>query len=317
MAFDLQHIVDLALFTRVVDARSFSEAARRTGIAKSAVSRRIALLEKRLGVQLIRRSSRAFEVTSDGARFYEHGVEVLAAARAAEEAVSGASVSMRGVVRVSAPVTLSQMYLAAVVAAFQQQHPDLEVQLTTSDRLVDVVAGPFDLVVRVTRLGDGAFVAKRLTVDRLVVVGSPAYLSARGRPARSEDLVHHNCLHYALVDASAEWRFRGSDRKPVAVGRGSFSTTDGTVLREVMLGGLGLAVLPFFMVARDVSTGRAELVLEGRRNAEVGIYAAVSRRQGLPLRVRALVQYLQRHFARADWRDGSVERLTKAKVRSR
>ena len=303
VAFDRERIVDLALFARLVDARSFSEAARRTGIAKSAVSRRIALLEQRLGVRLVRRSTRSLEVTADGARFYEHCVEVLAAARAAEDAVRGAGVEVRGLVRVSAPVTLSQMHLAAAIASFQVAHRDVDVHLTADDRFVNVVAGEYDLVVRIARIDDGTFVAKRLATDRLVVVGAPDYLAAHGRPARAEDLVHHNCLHYALIDAAAEWRFRAADRRPIAPARGSFTTNDGASLREAMLAGLGLVVLPYFIVAPDVASGRAELVLEGQRVADVGIYAVVASARGLPLRVRALIEHLQRHFARPGWRD--------------
>ncbi len=303
MAFDLEQIVDLALFARVVDARSFSEAARRTGIAKSAVSRRIALLEQRLGVQLLRRSTRALEVTSDGARFYEHCERVLTAARDAEQSVSAAGSSVHGLIRISAPVTFAQMFLTPAIASFLAMHPGLEIVLETDDRFVDAVAGEFDLVVRVTRLGDASFVAKKLASDRLVVAGAPAYLKTRGRPLRSEDLVHHERLHYSLVNTAAEWRFRGADRKPVSLGRGSFSTNDGTALREAMLAGLGLAVLPYFMVARDVALGRAELVLEGQRKAEIGIYAVVARPRGLPLRVRRLVEHLKRHFASSDWRE--------------
>lgn len=305
MAFDLEHIVDLALFARVVDARSFTQAARQTGIAKSAVSRRIALLERRLGVQLLRRSTRAVEVTSDGARFYEQCQAILAAARAAEDTVSGAGVSVRGTIRMCAPVTFSQMFLASMVAAFQIEHPEVEVQLTTDDRFVEVVAGQFDLVIRIARLQDGAFVAKRLTSDRLVIAGAPSYLDAKGRPSRAEDLVHHNCMHYTLVDKAAEWRFRGADGKAVDVGRGSFGSNDGTVLRASMLAGLGLVVLPYFMVAGDVASGRAELVLEGARSAEVGIYAVVAQSRGLPLRVRALIEHLQRELAKPDWQAGA------------
>ncbi len=293
--------MDLALFARLVDARSFSEAARRTGIAKSAVSRRIALLEQRLGVQLLRRTTRSVVVTTDGARLYEHAAQVLAAARSAEDAMSGASDEVRGLVRVSAPVTFSQMHLAAATAAFQLQHPDVEVHLNTNDRVLDAMATDFDLIVRITRLDDGAFVAKRLASDRLVVAGAPSYLARRGRPERAEELVHHECLHYSLVDRAAEWRFRGRDRAPLPAGRGPFTTNDGTVLREAMLAGLGLAVLPFFMVASDVADGRAELLLEGQRRAEIGIYAVVPTARGLPRRVRALVEFLQRRFAREDW----------------
>lgn len=301
MSFDLENIVDLALFARVVDAQSFSQAARVTGIAKSAVSRRIALLEQRVGVQLLRRSTRSLRVTSDGARFYEHCARVLAAAREAEASVSAASRSLEGLIRISAPVTFTQMFLADTIARFQVARSGVEVQLLANDQFVDPVAGEFDLVIRVTRSNDGDFVAKQLASDRLVVVGSPRYLERRGRPARPEDLVHHECLHYTLVDAAAEWRFRGEDGKPVAMTRSAFATNNGTVLREAMLAGLGLCVVPYFMVAREVAGGAAELLLEDSRRADIGIYAVVAKSRGLPLRVRALIEHLQKSFAASDW----------------
>jgi DNA-binding transcriptional LysR family regulator len=303
VALDLENIVDLALFARVVDARSFSEAARQSGVAKSAVSRRIALLEKRVGVQLLRRSTRALEVTSDGTRFYEHCKRLLHAAAEAEQSVRGASSSMRGAIRVSAPVVFGHRFLARPVAQFQMLYPELEIALWTDDRFVDPVAGEFDLVIRITRLADENFVAKRLARDRLVVAAAPSYLQTRGRPLRPEDLVHHPCLHYALIDAEAEWRFLGADRRPVPFGRGNLISNDGNVLRMAVLSGLGLAVLPQFMVAGDVAAGRLELVLEGQRKAEVGIYAVVAKARGLPLRVRALIEHLERHFARPNWRE--------------
>src|SRR5262249_46369216 len=160
------------------------EAARRTGIAKSAVSRRIALVEQRLGVQLLRRSSRAIQVTTDGARFYEHCKKVLDAARAAEAALSGASERMAGAHPARAPGTFPQMFLARAIGAFQVKNPEVEVDLQANDRLVDATTTELDLIVRVTRLGDGAFVAKRLCTDRLVIAGAPDYLERRGRPRR-------------------------------------------------------------------------------------------------------------------------------------
>lgn len=301
VSFDLEHIVDLGLFARVVDLQSFSAAARQTGIAKSAVSRRIALLERRLGVQLLRRSTRAVEVTSDGARFFEHCRRVIAAAADAEESVKSASTTTRGLVRVSAPVTFSQMYLARAFAQFQLSHPELEINLTADDRFVDPVAGEFDLVVRITRLKNEEFVAKCLLNDRLVVAGSPGYFERCGRPRRSEDLVHHHCLHYTLVERGAEWRFLGGDKRPVGLSQTYFASNDGTVLREAMLAGLGLVVLPHFMVARDVARGQAELVLEGKRSAGVGIYAVVASSRGLPLRLRILIEFLETYFAKLDF----------------
>jgi DNA-binding transcriptional LysR family regulator len=309
MAFDLDHVADLALYARVVEHRSFSEAARRSGIAKSAVSRRIALLEARVGVQLLRRTTRSLHVTAEGARFYVHCAQILASARAAEDEIAGADTRLRGRVRISAPVTFGQMHLAAVLAAFQLEHPDVELQLVTDDRLVDVVGAGFDLVLRIARLKDASFVAKRLAKDRLVVVGSPAYLQRVGRPTTPEDLVHHNCLHYDLVPLPAEWKFRGADRRSMLAVKGNFTATDGTVLREAAIAGLGLAVLPLFMVSAEVHAGRLELVLDGVRRAEIGIYAVVSATRGLPLRVRTLLEFLVRAFARADWRDRAGSRL--------
>jgi DNA-binding transcriptional LysR family regulator len=209
MPFDLERIVDLALFARVIEHRSFSEAARRSGIAKSAVSRRIGLLEQRVGVRLVRRTTRSLHLTPEGARFYEHCAQVLASARSAEDAVAGAEKTLRGRIRLNAPVTFAQMHLTRELAAFQIEHPEVEIELVTDDRFVDVVAAGFDLVIRIARLKDASFVARRLAVDRLVLVGAPSYLARAGRPRDPDDLVHHNCLHYGLVSQAGEWDFGG------------------------------------------------------------------------------------------------------------
>src|SRR5262249_34661510 len=149
-------------------------------------------------------------LTAEGLRFYEHCAALLRAAGEAEDAVAGAGTAVRGVLRVSAPVTFAQMHLARAIAAFLPLHPGVEVHLATDDRLVDVVEGDFDVVVRITRLREGDFVARRIAVDRLVVVGAPSYLARAGRPETPADLAAHNCMHYALVPAAAEWRFRGA-----------------------------------------------------------------------------------------------------------
>lgn len=303
MAFDLEQLADLALFARVVEARSFSAAAKRSGIAKSAVSRRITLLEKRLGVQLLRRTTRSLSLTPEGLRFYEHCARLSQVARAAEESVAGASEQVRGTLKVSAPVTFSQMHLAAAVAGFLAEYPEVDVHLTAEDRLVDVVEGGFDVVVRISRLGDASFVARKLAADRLVVCGAPAYLERRGRPESPEALVNHNCLHYGLVPRAGEWRFRGPSGPESIPVRGNLVATDGTVLREAALAGLGLVVLPYFMVAPDVAAGRLEVVLPSFRRGEIGIHAVVAHGRNLPRRTRAFIDFLTRWFAGIRWEE--------------
>jgi DNA-binding transcriptional LysR family regulator len=296
----------LALFAEVVRARSFSEAARKLGIAKSAVSKRIAKLEAQLGVLLLTRTTRKLALTSEGARFFEHCDALLREADLAAESVSGASEEARGVVRINAPVSFGQLHLARAIAPFLRAQPEIAVSLSVDDRMVDVIEGGFDLVIRVTRLTQASsLVAKKLASSRLVVCGSPAYLAERGTPAHPSELLAHDCLHYELVPFAAEWRFRGPDGPFVVPSRKSFGSTNGTVLREAAIAGIGLAVLPWFIVARDVAEGRLALVLEGARRAQIGIYAVFAHRRHLPLRTRLLVDHLAAYFRRAGWEVGT------------
>jgi DNA-binding transcriptional LysR family regulator len=293
----------MALFARVVQERSFSAAARDLGLVKSAVSKRVSLLEERLGVRLLTRTTRKLSLTEDGARYYEHCAALLAAADAAEEAVAGASSEPRGRLQVNAPVSFSQMYLADAFAAFLRKHPRIEIDLSADDRIVDAIEGGYDLVIRITRLADSSFVARRLAADRLVVCASPEYLARHGRPATPADLVGHNCLHYSLVPQTGEWRFRDAQKQPFVVPiAGNFRTTDGATLYRAALAGTGVAVTPLFMVARDVRDGRLELLLEGARKAEIGIYAMFASRRQLPARTKLLVEHLVAWFADPSWR---------------
>ena len=301
MQLPLEDLASMALFARVVQARSFSEAARRSGMAKSAVSKRVAQLEAHLGVRLLVRTTRKLALTPEGLQFYEHCSRLVDAAEAASESVSGAGSEPRGPVSVSAPVTFAQMHLAAPVASFLQKHPEIQLSVATDNRAVDLVEGGFDVVIRIARLAETSFVSRKLAEDRLIVVGAPAYFALRGEPATPEELVGHNCLHYSLVPRQGEWRFRGPDGAFGVPAAGNFSTSDGSLLREVAIAGLGLAVVPSFMVARDVREGRLRAVLDEDRRGRVGIHALFAARRQLPLRTRLFVDHLARHFARPDW----------------
>lgn len=295
----LEHLPTLALFARLVQLGSFTRVAAEAGLAKSAVSKRVAGLERALGVQLLRRSTRKLAPTEEGLAFYEHCARLLDSAGAAYRAVEGASELARGPLRVNAPVTLAHMKLADACAAFLAAHPEIDLQLQTDDRLIDVVEGDFDVTVRVGRLQESSLVAKRLMTDRLVVCAAPAYLARAGRPETPADLVAHNCLHYTLVPLAGEWRFRGASGPYSVPVRGNFSSSDGTALRSAAVAGLGVAVLPQFMVAADLAAGRLELLLEGTRRAQIGIYAITAHGRRLPKRVRLFIDFLARWFATA------------------
>jgi DNA-binding transcriptional LysR family regulator len=305
MTASLDDLVSLALFARVVEAGSFTAAARALGLSKSVVSARVARLEDHLGARLLHRTTRRLSLSQAGTALYERAARMVAAANDASELAEGASREPRGRLRISAPVTLSQMFLGPVLAEFLRGHPSVQIDLDASDRMVDLVAEGFDLAVRIVRIAnlrDSSMVARKLATDRLVVVGSPSYLARAGTPRAATDLAHHNCLRYAQVSGSAEWGFRGLERVRQVV-EGSLVVSDGTVLREAAAAGLGLAVLPSFMVAAELASRRLVAVLDDLPSREIGIFAVYPHRRNVPAKVRAFVDFLVARFARAPWRD--------------
>jgi DNA-binding transcriptional LysR family regulator len=292
----VDQIASLALFARVVQHRSFSAAAREAGLAKSAVSRRIAELERTLGVRLLHRTTRTLSLTEEGVRVHEHARALVASADAVQDVVGVATGAVRGTLRLNATGVFSQLYLTSAVVRFLALQPEVEVHLSTDDRLVDVVEGGFDVVFRIGRLTDSSLVARRLGTDRLVVCASPEYLARAGTPRVPADLLRHACLHYALVSRAAEWRFRQGNRTLEVSTRGAFSCTDGLSLRAALLAGGGLAAVPSMLVAEDVAAGRLHLVLEGARHVEFGIHAVTAHRTHVPPRVRALLDFLGTDF---------------------
>jgi DNA-binding transcriptional LysR family regulator len=296
-------VTSMALFAAVVQRGSFTAAATHVGVAKSALSKRIAELEERLGVRLLTRTTRKLSLTEEGVRYYEHCAALLSSAGAADEAVAGLGQTPRGPLKINAPVTFAQMFLTAALARFLTANPDVAVELSTDNRIVDVIDGGYDVVIRICNaLQASSLIARKLASDRLVVAASPAYFASHGRPESPADLISHNCLHYSLVPREGEWRFRGSSGPYSVPTRGNLSSSDGTVLRRAALEGLGIVVLPQFMVAADVAEGRLELAVEGHRRAEIGIYAVFASKRNLPARTKALLDHLSRDFSAPEWK---------------
>lgn len=292
---DLQ---SLLCFARVVETGSFTKAAILLGISKSVVSTRVSLLEQRIGEPLLLRTTRQVTVTTAGARIYPHARSM---AEQGAEATSGATRGAGGTLRVSAPVTLSQMWLAPALHHFLADHPEARVELVLNDRLVDLVEERIDLAVRITKLKDSSLVARRLASTPIDVVGAPDYLARRGRPKRPEDLARHNCLRYALLRAEHEWRLY-RDRRRIELGvHGNFQTTNGTMLREAAIAGLGLAILPRFMILDAVNAGLLEMVLQEFAPPPIGIYAVRAGRQSPAPAIAALIHAMEQAFRRQPW----------------
>ncbi|XXT23644.1 LysR family transcriptional regulator [Sorangium sp. So ce429] len=300
MSLPLDDLPSMALFAQVVQLRSFSAAAREAGLVKSAVSKRIAALEARVGVRLLVRTSRKLAPTSEGLAFYEHCAALCAAARAAVDSV-GEARSAHGVVRVNAAGVFAALYLARAVGLFLAGHPGIDVHFVTDDRLVDLAESGADIVVRVSRKLRGSAVVRRIATDRMHLVASPAYLARAGAPESPADLVRHNCLRYGLMPADEEWQFEEDGRRigvPIA---SNLVASDAAVLRGAALAGVGLSILPGFLVARDIAAGKLVSVLKRHLHIPLGVYVLMGHRTQLPERTRLLVDFLARHFATADW----------------
>jgi DNA-binding transcriptional LysR family regulator len=247
-------VLSMIAFARVVEARSFTGAAAKLGVSKSVVSERVSALERELKLKLLHRTTRKLSLTPDGAQLYERCARVTSAADDAVAAFAGAGDTPRGLLRVNAPIVFAEEYLIEPVGEFLKRYPDARVELSLSDRVIDLLEEGIDVAIRITtRLADSALVARKLATDRPVLCASPTYLARKGRPAEPAELVHHDCLTYSLLKISEEWRFRQPGTKELfAVPiKPRFSAGSGALLRRAALAGLGLAVLPRFMVSSD------------------------------------------------------------------
>ncbi len=301
----MQTLDAMQVFVQAVESRSFTVAARRLGLSKSVVSRRITALEGRLGVRLLNRTTRSLSPTEAGQAYYERCSRILAEVEAAEAGLHSLAGGLSGVLRVAAPVSFGQQYLAPAVADFVAAHPRITVELDVNDRFVDVVGEGIDVAVRIGRLRDSSLVARRLAPIRRVASCSPAYAERRGLPRRPEDLAAHDCLGYTNLAASEEWRFRIGERwRPVPV-RGPLRANNGEILLQAAVAGLGIAALPTFLCGPALRSGALVRVLPRFEMLEATLCAIYPQSRHLSPKVRSFVDFLAARFGpRPAWDEG-------------
>lgn len=250
-------LLSLRLFARVARGGSFTEAARAFELPPSSVSRRIAALERTLGQRLLYRHSRAVRLTEAGQRYLEQVSEALTLLDGAAEEVSGATRSPRGVLRINAPVAFGRRHIAPWLEGFQSRYPELEVELTLTDALVDPVQEGADLVVRIGALEDSSLVARELAPQHFAIAASPGYLARHGRPEHPDDLSHHNCLIYKGTRGREAWYVRREDReafRPVEV-HGNLRSNNAESLCEAACQDQGLVLFPTWLLQQALERG--------------------------------------------------------------
>lgn len=287
-------IEDLRTFVEVADAGGVSPAARRLGVAKSIVSRRLGRIEAELGVQLLARTTRGAALTDAGTTFREHAARACAEIDAARETILPSG-DLRGRLRIAAPLSFGPTHFASVLAEMARRHPQLHVHTAYSDRFVDLVAEGFDCAIRVGYLQDSTLVARCVGPLYGKLVASPDYLEAHGAPEVPGDLAAHE----ALMQGTEAWQFMDGDEVITVHPRGRFKADNGTALIAAAVAGLGIAWLPDGLTRDYVASGALVPVMTRYPPPPAGIYVIRPPGQHPSLKVRALTELLIECFEQA------------------
>ncbi|HZF95283.1 MAG TPA: LysR family transcriptional regulator [Allosphingosinicella sp.] len=295
-------LLDVLAFVRVAETGAFARAAERMGMSKSILSRRVARLEQQLGAKLLTRTATGATPTVIGDAYYARASNILADLEAAQEVVADAVTQIAGPIRIAGPLSFGTEHLAPALAEFAKMHPRVELDISFEDRTVDLVAGGFDLAVRLGSLADSALVARRIAPLRRLVLAAPSYLEARGRPEHPRDLNHHDLLIYANAGSAEQWRFRTEKGWEQVRVRPRLRTDNGEMLRAAAAQGLGLCILPSFIAAPAIESGAIEPVLRDYPLEEGGVHVVMPPGRATTARVRALVDFLAARFGpEPDW----------------
>jgi DNA-binding transcriptional LysR family regulator len=284
-------LADVALFCAIVETGSLSAAGRRSGRSPMAVSRRLAALEAELGVRLVHRTTRAAALTADGETFLPLARAMIEAREAAAAAFREQQGSLSGVLRVTAPNRIGRAFVVPLAVRLMADNPALRVDLTFSDRIVDIAASGIDVALRVATLQASDLIAVRLADNPRVLCASPRYLAAHGRPARLAEIDAHACLTLHAMEA---WPFSWAGRPLAKRVGGRLAANSVDAVREACLAGAGLALLTYWDVARDLAEGRLVAVSLADADPErLAIWAVLPTRQHMPARVRRFLDALK------------------------
>ena len=299
----MDKLESMRAFTEVVNHSGFAAAGRQLGLSRSVVNKLVAQLEADLGVQLLQRTTRRVSPTDMGRAYYERCVNILAEVSAAEQAVAQLQVEPRGTLRVNAPMSFGTMHLARAIAHFMQRYPDIQLQLTLNDRLVDPVEEGFDVTLRIATLTeDDPLTTHVIAPIRRVICAAPSYLTAHGTPKTPADLLHHDCLKYGHLATNNHWQLSDKNGKQSAVRlRCRGYSNNGEVLREAAIAGIGIALSPTFIVGPALKSGQLIQILTDYYPPPITAYLGYAASRHLSTKIQLLATFLQDWFKTPAW----------------
>lgn len=290
------------LFAKVAQTSSFTRAADELGLSKATVSKAITRLEARIGTSLLNRTSRSLSLTEAGRHMATSAARILAEGETLEAEAMAQAVAPHGLVRLTAPMSFGLAHVAPILPELFRTYPDVSIDLHLADEVVDLVAGGFDIALRIAALPDSSLRARRICQIRRLLVGAPAYFERRGRPLHPDDLVHHACLGYAYLPTQDRWRFIHAAGEDVSVTpRSQLRANNADALQPMLLAGMGLAVQPEFLISEDLAAGRLEIAMSDWSMPPIALNIVTPPGNFRPAGVTAVIEFLLRRFADAAW----------------
>lgn len=287
----------MTAFTHAARLGGHGPAARALHTTQSNVSKLVAALEQRLGGQLFERSTRPLTLTARGRRFQDQAHEILAALDLAQREFASEHREISGSLRIAASAAFGRTQIVPALPGLLSRYPKLNIDLRLSDLSADLVCEGIDLAFRVSRLNDSDLITKRLGRATRLIVASPDYLNRCGRPQHPSDLAHHDCIHFAGINAPRRWRFlRGGEEISVSI-RGQFEADASDAIREAAVHGIGIAQLPAWVLRADIQAGRLKTLLEGFTPPSIPIHVVMPRSVKDTAKVRVALAHFEANFA--------------------
>jgi len=288
---DVMH--SMAVFRRVVEAKSFSAVARETNMSQSTVSKHIAALEERLGTKLLNRSTRSLKLTEAGKEYYHHCIRILNDFQEAEASVGKGKIKPTGTLRISTSATFGRTYLLPHLKEFFESYPDINIDLLFDDDYVDLVKAGVDLAIRIGPLADSTLIARKIGSSPRLVVASPEYLVKHGRPRKPADLIKHSCLVYTLQKSPDLWYFNSTQEGDESIrvsGRLKASSPD--AICDATIAGLGISIVCEWHARQYIKTGALKVILPDYRPTTYDIHAVFPERRFVPQKVKRMIEFL-------------------------
>lgn len=287
-------ISDFDIFARVARTGNMSAAGREMGLSPAVVSKRISLLEERLGARLFQRTTRQLTLTETGEGYFKRVVDILSLVEEAEDFVSRRNTKPRGLLKIAAPATFARLHIAPRLAKFSERFPDIQLDFHLSDNYVDIIREGFDVAVRIGELEDSSLVAKKLSPDKRVICAAPAYLEKIEAPESLGDLETLNCLSAGAQDV---WRLEGPEGERQIRVRGNIRSNSGELIRESLLSGLGIGLRSLWEIGPELKSGALKVLLpQYRGSSKVAIHAVYPCREFMPAKANVFIDFLSEHF---------------------